>query len=151
MAGVCSAVEPLDRAPLRIPDGAAQVDANRIWIPLAHQAKKANLLFEKLAGEDAFCELRPDQASDLAGRQHTEVAGMRTILVRWSFLEPVDEKGVDLVIAHPPTVHSKDGTLYVSSSGIDIGDVAKVVEGVLIVQVPTLPKEIVHKLARVGW
>ena len=151
VAGVCSAIEPLDRIPLQIPDGATKIDANRISVPLAHQAKKASLLFKKLAGESAFCEVRPEQASELAGSQYTEIAGEKTILVKWSFLKPVDEKGVDLVHGHAPTIHIKDDTLYVASSGIDIGDVAEVVEGVLIVQVPKLPQEIVHKLARTGW
>jgi hypothetical protein len=151
IAGVCSAVEPSDRVPLRVPDGAVQIDGARISFPLAHKAKSANLLFKKMAGEKDFCVLRPDQASDIAGPQYKEKDGLKTILVKWSFIEPIDEKALDLVHSHAPAIYSKDDMLYVSSGGIDIGDVAKVVEGVLIVQVATLPKKIVHKLARIGW
>ena len=148
---VCLAVEPVERIPLRIPDRAEQVDAAKISFPLAHKAKKANLLFKKVAGDSDFCVLRPDQASDLAGSQYKEKSGLKTILVKWSFIEPKDTKALDLVNAHAPTVFSMDGIIYVSSSGIDIGDVAEVAEGVLIVQVKQLPKKIVHKLSRVGW
>jgi len=41
--------------------------------------------------------------------------------------------------------------IYVSSSGIDIGDVAVVIEGVIILQIEDLPKKIVHKIQRIGW
>ena len=148
---VCLAVEPAERSPLRIPDGAKQVDVAKISFPLAHKAKKANLLFNKVAGDSDFCVIRPDQAGDLAGAQYKEKAGLKTILVKWSFIEPKDTKALDLVTAHAPAVFSMDGVIYVSSSGIDIGDIAKIAEGVFIVQVEQLPKKIVHKLSRVGW
>lgn len=149
--GICLAAEPSDRIPLQIPAGAVQVDGVRISFPLAHKARSADLLFKKLAGGKDFCVLTPDQASDLAGAQYKKVNGLETILVKWSFIEPVDEKELHSVIAHAPTIYSKDDVLYVSSSGIAIGRVGKVVDGVLIVQVAKLPKEIVHKLSRIGW
>lgn len=150
-AGICLAAEPLDRVPLQVPAGAVQIDHVRISIPLAHKAKSADLLFKKLAGDNDFCVLRPDQASDLAGAQYKEVDGLKTILVKWSFIEPTDEKSLDSVKAHNPVIYIKDDDLYVSSGGIDIGDVAKVVDGVLIIQVANLPRKIVHKLSRIGW
>lgn len=148
---VCSAVEPIDRTPLNIPDGAKPANSSMISFPLAHKAKKANLLFNKVAGDSNFCVIRPDQAGDIAGAQYKGKAGFKTIMVKWSFIEPKDIKALDLVTTHAPAVFSMNGVMYVSSSGIDIGDVAKVVEGVFIIQVERLPKKIVHKLHRVGW
>lgn len=151
LTGVCLAVDPSDRVPLHIPKGATQVEHARISFLLAHKAKSGNLLLEKMTGEGDLCVLRPDQASDLTGAQYTEKTGLKTILVRWSFLEPTDGKALDLVTTHNPIVYRKGDTLYISSSGIDIGDVGTVVESVLIVQLETLPKKIVHKLTRIGW
>jgi len=148
---ICLAVEPLERVPLKIPEGAEQVVTNNISFPLAHKSKKASLLFTKIAGESDFCVISSDQAGELAGLQYKEKAGLKTILVKWSFIEPKDIKALDLVHAHEPAVFSKDDVMYISSSGIDIGDVAKLAEGVFIVQVEKLPKKIVHKLSRVGW
>ncbi|HEX7261926.1 MAG TPA: hypothetical protein VF258_08935 [Luteolibacter sp.] len=150
-ADIALAAEPSDYIPLKMPEGALKVDSARIAIPLAHKAKSGLLLYENTRKDKLFCELRPDQASDLAGAQYKAIEGFKPILIKWAFIEPVDEKGMNLVIAHMPSVSSKDGVLYVSSSGIDIGDVGKVVEGVLIIQVATDPKNIVFKLSKIGW
>lgn len=149
--GIALAAEPSDYTPLKVPEGALEVDSARIAIPLVHKAKSGLLLYENLRKDKLFCELRPDQASDLAGSEYKAIKGLKPILVKWAFIEPADEKGVNLVIAHRPEVHSKDGVLYVSSSGIDIGNVSKLVEGVLIIQVANNPEKIVFKLSKVGW
>ena len=150
-ARVCLAVEPIERTPLEIPDGAEQVDVAKISFPLAHKAQHANLLFSKIAGDNGFCVIRPEQASDLAGPQYKEKAELKTILVKWSFIEPKDVSALNLVSAHEPSVFSKDGVIYISSRGIDIGDVAQVAEGVFIVQVEQLPQKVVRKMSRIGW
>ena len=149
--GICFAAEPSDFIPFKVPEGATQVDNTRISIPLAHKAKSALLLFDNSHKDKLFCELRPDQASELAGAEYTAIEGLKPILVRWSFMEPANAKEQNLVIAHRPAAYVKDHTLYISSSGINIGDVGKVVEGVLIVQVASNPEKIVFKLSKVGW
>jgi len=151
IAGLCLAAEPSDYVPLRIPEGATQLESTKILIPLANKAKSALLLYTQGRKDNLFVELRPDQASDLAGDGYKEIEGFRPILVKWTFVEPTDEKGIDLVSSHSPTVYVKDDTLFISSSGIDIGDVSKVVEGGLIIQVANNPKDVVFKLSKIGW
>ena len=148
-----TALEPIDRRPLAVPvpAGAVQVWIERISFPLAHKAKHANLLFKKTAGKNDYCVIRPEEARDIAGKQFKDVDGLKAILVKWSFHEPVDESKLDWVSAKDPVVYTKDDILYVSSTGINIEDVGKVVDGVIIVQVSKLPKSIVHKLSHIGW
>lgn len=150
-AGIALAAEPSDYIPLKVPEDALQVDHDRLAMPLAHKAKRGLLVYENSRKDKLFCELRPDQARDLAGAEYMAVEGLKPILVKWAFLEPVDEKGLNLVVAHRPVVHIKNGVLYVSSSNIDIGDVGKVVEGVLIIQVENNPQDVVFKLSKIGW
>ena len=147
----CHALAPEDYTPVRVPDGALLLDTTQVSFPFAHKAIKANLLFEKAKGKNDFTELRPDQATDLAGSQYKEKKGTRTVLVKWSFVEPVGEKSLHMVQAHAPQIYKKDDVIYISSGGVDIGEVAKVVDGVLILQIPKLPKKVIHKLHRIGW
>ena len=149
--GLCFAAEPSDYTRMKIPEEAVQLENARFSIPLANQAKRALLLFEQGRKGQPFVELRPDQASDLAGAEYKQIEGFKPILVKWTFIEPADEKGLNLVFTHFPTVHIKDDVLFISSSGIDIGDVGKTIEGVLIIQVANNPKDVVFKLSKVGW
>jgi len=148
---VAFAAEPSDYPRLQVPEGAVQVEEGRIAIPLAHKAKSALFLYENSRAGKLFCELQPDQASDFAGAEYKAIEGLKPILIKWSFMEPADEKGLGSVVAHRPSVYIKDGILFVSSSGIDIGNVGKVAEGGLIVQVETNPDKIVFKLSKTGW
>lgn len=150
-AGIGFAAEPSDYMPLIVPEGAQKVEIPKISIPLAHKAKLGLLLYEKLVGDKSFSVITPDQAKELAGDGYKTVKGLQPILVKWSFLEPVNQKGIDVVTAFEPTVHSKDGVLYVFSTGMDIGEVAKVVEGVMIVQVEKEPKSVIGKISKTGW
>ena len=134
-----------------VSEGAVELKSSMISIPLAHKARSALLFYENSRKERQFCELRPDQASDFAGAEYAEIEGFTPILVKWAFLEPVDQEGLKLVVSHRPRVSVKGGVLYVSSSGIDIGDVGKVTDGALIIQVPTIPEDIVFKLSKTGW
>lgn len=149
--GIALASEPSDYTPLKVPEGGLKVDNNRIAIPLAHKAKSAFLLYEHSNKNKLFCELRPDQARDLAGAEYKPIKGFKPILIKWTFIEPADEKGLNLVIAHRPTAYRKGNVLYVSSSGIDVGNVGKVIEGVFIIQVATNPDKIVFKFSKIGW
>ncbi|WP_411825371.1 hypothetical protein [Luteolibacter sp. AS25] len=150
-AGLCFAAEPSYYNRLRIPEGATQLEYAKISIPLANKARIALFLYEQGRKENLFVELRPDQARDLAGDGYKQIEGFKPILVKWTFVEPTDEKGIGLVTSHTPTVYIKDDTLFVSSSGIDIGDVSKTAEGALIIQVANNPKDVVFKLFKVGW
>ena len=150
-AGVSFAAEASDYVPLRVPEGAKEIESSKISIPFAHKAKLGLLMYEKLAKEKSFCVLTPDQARDLAGDGYKAIEGFQPILVKWSFLEPTDQQGIDLVKSRSPTVHLKDDVLYISSGGIDIGEVAKVVEGVMIVQVEKEPKSVIGKVTKIGW
>lgn len=136
---------------VHIPADAVQVAEDRVSIPLSHKANRANLIFRKMSGKDDFCIIDSDQARNLVGSQFKEVDGLKVILVKWSFVEPVDEDSLASVHSREPTVYTKDSVLYVSSGGIDIGNVAKVVEGVIVLQVAALPEKVVHKFARTGW
>ena len=150
-AGLGIAAEPSDYIPLEIPEGATQIENSKILIPLAHKAKSALLLYNRGRGDELFVVLQPDRARELAGKGYKEVEGLQTILVRWAFVEPVEEKDIDMVSSQAPTVYLKDGVLFVSCSGIDIGEVGRTVEGALIIQVPNAPKEVVFKLSKIGW
>jgi hypothetical protein len=150
-AGLCFAIEPSDYTPPRIPEGATQLENTKISIPLANKAKSALLLYRQGHKEKLFLELRPDQAKDIAGDGYKQIEGLRPILVKWTFIEPTGEKDISSVSSHFPTVHIKDDILFVSSSGIDIGEVSKTVEGVLVIQVANNPKDVVFKLSKVGW
>lgn len=143
--------DPTFYVPLEIPTGATELDSSVISFPMAHQSKKGLLLHRKLAGKKAFCEIRPDQAAALVGTSYKAAEGLKPILVKWTFLEPKDEKGIDLVLTFLPTVHRKKDTLYLRSSGIDIGNIGVRTEGVLIIQVASLPTKIKSKLSITGW
>lgn len=150
-AGIGFAAEPSDYVPLAVPEGSEKVENSKISIPLAHKAKLGLLLYDKLAKGKSFCVLTPDQAKELAGDGYKAVKELKPILVKWSFLEPVDQNGIGNVTAHEPTIHSKAGVLFVSSTGIDIGEVARMVEGVIIVQVEKEPESVVVKASKTGW
>lgn len=151
LSGVGLAVEPADRTPLQVPDGAVEIDDSRVSFPLAHKSKSADLLFKSLAGDKGYCVLSAVQASDLAGERYRENEGLQTILVKWSFLEPADEKSLNTVKTFTPRVQIKDDVLFVSTTAIDIGDAGTVAEGVFIIQIERLPEEVRHKLMRTGW